>query len=47
MRELKELRPYPSRQVGTSSPGEAGKGKDHFSSFLVFSTFPFVGMTVK
>jgi len=26
VRELKELRPHPSRPVGTPSPGEAGEG---------------------
>ena len=40
MRELKELRPHPSRPVGTPSPGEAGEGKDRFLSFLAFSTIP-------
>jgi len=44
MRELKELRPHPCRQVGTPSPDEAGEGKDHFSSFLAFSTFPLRGV---
>jgi len=46
MRELKELRPHPCRQVGTPSPDEAGEGKDHFSSFLAFSTFPKVGIHI-
>jgi len=44
MRELKELRPHPSRPVGTPSPGEAGEGKDRFLSFLAFSTIPLAGM---
>ena len=51
MRELMSyalIRPHFKRghptTGGQASPDQAGKDKNHFSSFLAFPTLPFVGM---